>query len=145
MLEEVLLFTASAQTSISPLTTTTAPYHSIGVKLTQTLIGNHLKIFYSSLMTSVPMRLVASCLRVLVGMVMQGVESAREIQQVFNFAYKPLEVFPNRTNTIQASQYFHILPVFLCVCVCVCTNMMTFFHGNEVWRTAYLVILQSMS
>ena len=54
-------------------------------------------------MTSVPMRLVAACLRALVAMVMQGTESARELQQVFNFGYKPLEVFPNRTNPVQAS------------------------------------------
>ncbi len=103
LLEEMLLFTASNETSVSSFPTSTVPYHIIGVKLTQTLTVDHLRVFYSSLMTSVPMRLVAACLRVLVAMVMQGTESARELQQVFNFGYKPLEVFPNRTNPIQAS------------------------------------------
>lgn len=103
VLERVLLFTASDEMFVSSFPTSTVPYQSIGAKLAQTLIVNHLRVFYSSLVTTNLMRVVAACLRVLVAMVMQGMESCRELQRVFNFGYKPLEVFPHRTNLLQAS------------------------------------------
>jgi len=56
---------------------------------------------YSSLVTMVPMKLVAACLKLLVAMVAQGPRSARELQQAFNFGYKPLEFLPQKTHKIQ--------------------------------------------
>ena len=50
-------------------------------------------------------KLVGACLKLLVAMVMQGVESARELQSVFNFGYKPLSVFVNRNNTIEVCHF----------------------------------------
>ena len=51
------------------------------------------------------MRLVASCLRLLTAMVAQGPNAAREVQRMFNFGYKPLEVFPTRTHIVQVCIY----------------------------------------
>lgn len=56
---------------------------------------------YSSLVTTVPMVLIAACLRLLAAMVAQGPRSAREVQQTFNFGYKPLEFLPHKSHLIQ--------------------------------------------
>ncbi len=79
---------------------TAKQYHTIGHRLVQKLLCNHLKSFYHSLMSSLPMKLVGACLRLLAAMVMQGADSAREIQLVFNFSYKPLVSLVNKTTPI---------------------------------------------
>lgn len=56
---------------------------------------------YSSLVTTVPMVLIAACLRLLAAMVAQGPRSAREVQRTFNFGYKPLEFLPHKSHLIQ--------------------------------------------
>ena len=60
-----------------------------------------MKCIYHSLRSVVPVRLVAACLRLLVVMVMQGSDSAKELQLVFNFGYKPLAIFANRNTPIK--------------------------------------------
>ncbi|CAI8045559.1 Nucleolar pre-ribosomal-associated protein 1, partial [Geodia barretti] len=76
---------------------------SPGHKLVGAILRDHMRPLYSALMTSCPMRLVGACLRLLTAMVMQGHTAARDVQQTFNFAYKPLLVFPNRTNRIKGT------------------------------------------
>lgn len=59
-----------------------------------------MRCVYHTLLSTQPMKLVQSSLRLLTAMVMQGAESAKQVQLVFNFAYKPLETFFNRTTPI---------------------------------------------
>ena len=94
-LESILLHAASQSQSDSGM----GP--SPGHKLVGVILRDHMRPLYSALMTSCPMRLVAACLRLLTAMVMQGHTAARDVQQSFNFAYKPLIVFPNRTNRVK--------------------------------------------
>ena len=125
-LEQVLLFTAAPPTSGENPTTSSsgeAPptvtptsslivkqYHTIGHRLVQKLLAQHLKCFYHSLMSSLPMKLVGACLRLLAAMVMQGADSAREVQLVFNFSYKPLAVLVNKTTPISVSHVCNPTP-----------------------------------
>ena len=78
-------------------------YSSIGAKLVAAILSNHMRCIYTSLQSSQPMRLVASCLKLLTAMVLQGPRVARDIQQSFNFGYKPLEVLPSRTHLLEVS------------------------------------------
>lgn len=99
-LESVLLHTASLDSSVqSESSTGTGP--SLGLKLVSAILHDHMRPIYSSLMTSCPMKLVAACLRLLTAMVLQGHQAARDVQQIFNFGYKPLIVFPNRTHRVK--------------------------------------------
>ena len=98
-LEQVLLYTASPSSSNLPSTSTLS--HSPGTRLVQTILKNHMRPIYSSLLTAGPNKLIAACLHLLAAMVTQGLVSAREVQLVFNFGYKPLQILPNRTNRIQ--------------------------------------------
>ena len=97
-LESILLHTASLQfQSDSGSGMGPSPSH----KLVGAILRDHMRPLYSALMTSCPMKLVAACLRLLTAMVMQGHTAARDVQQTFNFSYKPLIVFPNRTNRVK--------------------------------------------
>lgn len=69
------------------------------------LLSNNLKCVYHSLRSTVPVRLVGACLRLLTAMAMQGVDSAKEILQAFNFGYKPLGTFSSRTTPISDDQF----------------------------------------
>ena len=101
-LEAILLYTASLQ---SQSDSGSGMGQSPGHKLVGAILRDHMRPLYSALMTSCPMRLVGACLRLLTAMVMQGHTAARDVQQTFNFAYKPLLVFPNRTNRIKVCVY----------------------------------------
>ena len=109
-LEQLLLFTASpslpttADSAASPASSA-KHYASVGSTLVSTILTNHMRCIYSCLQTSQPMRLVASCLKLLTAMVLQGPGTARDIQQSFNFGYKPLEVLPSRTHLLPVSLY----------------------------------------
>ena len=107
-LESILLHTASLQTQSD---SGSGMGQSPGHKLVGTILRGHMRPLYSALMTSCPMRLVAACLRLLTAMVMQGTTTARDIQQTFNFTYKPLSVFPNRTNRIKVSVLCTVEPL----------------------------------
>ena len=106
-LEQILLFTASPSTaeSASPdsLKSLTTLYASVGSKLVADILSSHMRCIYSSLQTSQPMALVASAVKLLTAMVLQGPSAARDIQQSFNFGYKPLETLPSRTGVPQVS------------------------------------------
>ncbi len=95
-LEQILLFTASPPT---PHTLS----HSPGTGLVQAILKDHMRPIYSSLATANPNKLIAACVRVLTAMVAQGNQSARDVQLVFNFGYKPLGMLCGRTHTIQVS------------------------------------------
>jgi hypothetical protein len=107
-LEQVLLFTASPSLPVT-VDSTTSPassashYVSVGSMLVSTILTSHMRCIYSCLQTSQPMRLVASCLKLLTAMVLQGPGTARDIQQSFNFGYRPLEVLPSRTHLLEVS------------------------------------------
>ena len=105
-LENILLYTASLE-ALSQSDTGSGMGLSPGHKLVGTILRDHMRPIYSSLMTSCPMKLVAACLRLLTAMVLQGHHSARDVQQNFNFTYKSLVVFPNRTNRVKV--YTHML------------------------------------
>lgn len=102
-LENILLYTASDESHSS-----TGMGPSPGTQLTRSILSEHMRPLYSSLVTTCPMKLVAACLRLLTAMVMQGRHTAREVQQSFNFGYKPLTLFPAKTHRVQ---------VVLCVVV----------------------------
>ena len=110
-LETILLHTASLQASTES-DTGTGMGSSPGHALVGAILRDHMRPLYSALMPSCPMKLVAACLRLLTAVVMQGRTAARDVQQSFNFAYKPLFVLPNRTNRVK-----------VCVCVCVCESV----------------------
>ena len=93
-LEQVLLFTASTDGH-------QCINSSAGSKLVQSILRNHMRPVYSSLVTTAPMMLIAACLKLLTAMVTQGPRSAREVQQTFNFGYKPLEFLPHKSHHIQ--------------------------------------------
>lgn len=99
-LEHVLLHTASLDSSVQSESGTGTGL-SLGHKLVSAILRDHMRPIYSSLMTSCPMKLVAACLRLLTAMVLQGHQAARDVQQSFNFGYKPLVVFPNRTHRVK--------------------------------------------
>lgn len=101
-LENILLHIASLDSSAQS-DSGTGMGHSLGHKLVCAILRDHMRPIYSSLMTSCPMKLVASCLRLLTAMVLQGHQAARDVQQGFNFGYKPLIVFPNRTHRVKVS------------------------------------------
>ena len=106
-LEQILLFTASPATaeSASPdsLKSLTKLCSSVGSKLVADILSSHMRCIYSSLQTSQPMRLIASAVKFLTAMVLQGPSAARDVQQSFNFGYKPLEMLPSRTHVPQVS------------------------------------------
>lgn len=116
----MLLFTASpslpAADSTSPGSARASANHyaSVGSRLVSTILTSHMRCIYSCLQTTQPMRLVASCLKLLTAMVLQGPATAKDIQQSFNFGYKPLEVLPNRTHLLQVR-----FPLCICTCMCV--------------------------
>ena len=122
-LENILLHTASLHSS-SQSDTGTGMGPSPGHKLVSVLLGDHMRPLYSSLMVSCPMKLVAACLRLLTAMVMQGQHTARDVQQNFNFAYKPLIVFPNRTHRVKV--YIVLYTCMYIHCVCVVFHMRVF-------------------
>lgn len=95
-LEQVLLLTAALPTSATP--TVMKQLCTSGRRLVQRLISSHMKSVYHCLLSAVPARLTGACLRLLAAMVMQGADSAREVQLVFNFGYKPLGTFPGKTT-----------------------------------------------
>ena len=78
-------------------------YSSAGAKLVAAILSNHMRCVYTSLQSTQPVRLVASCLKLLTAMVLQGPRVARDIQQNFNFTYKPLDVLPGRTHLLEVS------------------------------------------
>ena len=111
-LEAILLHTASLE-SAAQSDSGTGMGPSAGHQLVGAILRDHMRPIYSSLMASCPMKLVASGLRLLTAMVLQGRLAARDVQQGFNFGYKPLIVFPNRTHRVQvclAGIYTGILP-----------------------------------
>jgi hypothetical protein len=107
-LEQVLLYTSDPPTSAMP--TAARFHHTLGHRLTQRILANHMKCIYHSLLSTQPMNLVQSCLRLLATMVVQGADSARQVQQVFNFSYKPLQVFFGRTTPISDPHTVRCLP-----------------------------------
>lgn len=111
-LESILLHTASLQ---SQSDSGSGMGSSPGHKLLGAILQDHMRPLYSALMTSCPMKLVAACLRLLTAMVMQGRTAARDVQQTFNFSYKPLIVFPNRTNRVKVMCLLHtaLFSIFL--------------------------------
>ena len=112
-LENILLHTASLEASTQS-DSGTGMGSSPGRNLVGTILRDHMRPIYSSLMTTCPMKLVGACLRLLTAMVMQSTHTARDVQKNFNFAYKPLVVLPNRTHKVK-----------VCVCVCVCMYVYT--------------------
>ena len=114
-LEQILLYTASTTTlppaqysaPISSAPSSASSFsklsHSVGSKLVQAVLQNHMRPIYSSLMSTAPTKLMGSCLGLLAAMVTQGSRSAREVQLIFNFGYKALGVLPSRTNKIPVS------------------------------------------
>ena len=118
-LEQVLLFTASPSLpadSASPDSNKSSAMHytSVGLKLVATILSSHMRCIYSCLQTTQPMRLVASCLKLLTAMVLQGPSTARDIQQSFNFGYKPLQLLPSRTHQLQVCENWLLV---MCLCV----------------------------
>lgn len=100
-LEQVLLFTASAATPTPDLTPVHSKHYSaLGRRLVQRLLASHLKCLYHSLRSTAPVRLVGACLRLLTAMVIQGADSAKEVQLVFNLSYKPLQTFFSKATPI---------------------------------------------
>lgn len=84
---------------------------------------------YSSLVSVAPHKLTAASLRLLAAMVAQGPASAREVQLVFNFSYKPVGLLPNKTSKIPVRGFCSGDPLIMCWDLN-STKMMS-FHGNE--------------
>lgn len=99
-LEPVLLFTSAPPTTATPTPTAIKQFRTTGHRLVQRLLTHHTRPIYRSLLSTQPTKLAQSCLRLLAAMVMQGLDSARQVQQVFNFGYKPLQAFFGKTTPI---------------------------------------------
>ena len=142
-LEQLLLWTASPSLpttvdSTASSATSAKHYASVGTTVVSTILTSHMRCIYSCLQTSQPMRLVASCLKLLTAMVLQGPGTARDIQQSFNFGYKPLEVLPSRTYLLLVSLVdcyvskvhgYALLQLAECVCHLLCASCKL----NSVW------------
>ena len=121
-LEQLLLFTASPSLPttddlhVTASSATSAKhYASVGSTVVSTILTSHMRCIYSCLQTSQPMRLVASWMKLLTAMVLQGPGTARDIQQSFNFGYKPHEILPSRTHLLQVSLCAVVCHMYLCV------------------------------
>lgn len=95
-LTAVLLYTSSPHEDASRARLLT----EVGEKVVTTILADHTSSLYHCLRTVVPSKLIGACLRFLAAMVMQGVESAKKLQSTFNFAYKPLTIFVNKSAPI---------------------------------------------